>query len=89
MRTVDKYAAYIRKKENARARKRRFVDKMTQEQKEKKRAKDREYYYRKKAEKKIESTSEMTERDKRMQRKQWSFKTSLPITKREPAILPD
>ena len=36
-----------------------------------KRAKDKEYYQRKKAEKKTKSISEMSEREKRQQRKLW------------------
>lgn len=44
---------------------------MTPEQKEKKILKDKEYYQRKKAEKKIKTISEMSEREKRKQRKIW------------------
>ena len=40
--------AYKRHRENANARKRKFLNKMTPEQKEMKRLKDREYYQRKK-----------------------------------------
>lgn len=40
-------AAYLRQREKANARKRKFLDKMTEDQKEIKRAKDREYYKKK------------------------------------------
>ena len=40
-------AAYSRQREKANARKRKFLDKMTEDQKEIKRAKDREYYKKK------------------------------------------
>lgn len=64
-------AVYIRQREKANARKRRFLDKMTPEQREIKKAKDRDYYQRKKAEKKIKFISDMSEREKRQQRKLW------------------
>lgn len=64
-------AAYLRQREKANARKRKFLDKMTEEQKEIKRAKDREYYRKKKAEKKVKKITDMTEREKRKQRKDW------------------
>ncbi|KAG6443763.1 uncharacterized protein LOC115456138 [Manduca sexta] len=63
--------AYKRHREKANARKRKFLDNMTPEQKEMKRLKDREYYQRKKAEKKVKTISDMTEREKRKQRKSW------------------
>lgn len=44
---------------------------MTPEQKEMKRLKDREYYQRKKAENKVKTINDMTEREKRKQRKAW------------------
>lgn len=40
--------AYLRQREKANARKRKFLDKMTEEEKEIKRAKGREYYHKKK-----------------------------------------
>lgn len=64
-------AAYLRQREKANARKRKFLDKMTDEQRELKRAKDREYYKKKKAEKKVKNIADMTEREKRKQRKDW------------------
>lgn len=45
-------AAYIKQKEKAKARKRKFLEKMTPEQRELKRAKDREYYHKKKLKRK-------------------------------------
>lgn len=44
---------------------------MTAEQREIKRAKDREYYQKKKAKKKVTKVSDMTEREKRKLRKRW------------------
>ncbi|CAG9782469.1 unnamed protein product [Diatraea saccharalis] len=64
-------AAYLRQREKANARKRKFLDKMTEQQKEIKRAKDREYYKKKKEENKVKKISDMTEREKRKQRKDW------------------
>lgn len=64
-------AAYLRQRENANARKRKFLDKMTEQQKEIKRAKDREYYKKKKAENKVKKITDMTDREKRKQRKDW------------------
>lgn len=64
-------AAYLRQREHANARNRKFLDKMTDEQREIKRAKDRAYYQKKKAEKKVKNIAEMTEREKRKQRKEW------------------
>lgn len=64
--------AYKKHREKANARKRKFLDKMTPEQREMKRLKDREYYQRKKAENKVKTVSDMTERQKRKQRKSWS-----------------
>lgn len=46
-----------------------FLDKITPEQKEIKRAKFREYYHKMKGENKIKHVSEMSEREKRQQRK--------------------
>ncbi|XP_063363882.1 uncharacterized protein LOC134652649 [Cydia amplana] len=63
--------AYKKHREKANARKRKFLDKMTPEQREVKRLKDREYYQRKKAENKVKTVSDMTERQKRKQRKLW------------------
>lgn len=63
--------AYLRHREKANARKRKFLDNMTEEQKEIKRAKDREYYQKKKAENKVNKISDLTEREKRALRKQW------------------
>lgn len=63
--------AYKKYREKANARKRKFLDKMTPEQKEMKRLKDREYYQRKKAENKVKTVNDMTERQKRKQRKTW------------------
>ncbi|KAL3287881.1 hypothetical protein HHI36_002339 [Cryptolaemus montrouzieri] len=51
------------------ARKHKFLNKMTPEQKEMKISKDREYYQRKKAKNKVETASDMTEREKRKQRR--------------------
>lgn len=48
-----------------------FLDKITPEQKEIKRAKFREYYHKMKGENKIKHVSEMSEREKRQQRKKW------------------
>lgn len=64
-------ASYLRQREKANARKRKFLDKLTEEQREIKRAKDREYYKKKKAEKKVKTIADMTEREKRKQRKCW------------------
>lgn len=64
-------AAYLRQREKANARKRKFLDKMSEEQREIKRAKDREYYKKKKAEKKVKRVADMTERERRKQRKCW------------------
>ncbi|CAH1987621.1 unnamed protein product [Acanthoscelides obtectus] len=64
-------SAYLRQREKANARKKKFLDKMTEEEIEIKRAKDRAYYRKKKAEKKVKNISEMTEREKRKQRKIW------------------
>ncbi|VEN46256.1 unnamed protein product [Callosobruchus maculatus] len=64
-------AAYLRQREKANARKRKFLDKMTEEEKEMKRAKDREYYKKKKEERKVKKVADMTEREKRKQRKDW------------------
>lgn len=64
-------AAYLRQREKANARKRKFLAKMTEEQKEIKRAKDREYYEKKKLENKVKKITDMTEREKRKQRKNW------------------
>lgn len=64
-------AAYLKQREKENARKRKFLDKMTPEQKEMKKVKDREYYARKKAENKTKTISDMSEREKRQQRKQW------------------
>lgn len=64
-------SAYLQQREKANARKRKFLDKMTEEEREFKRAKDREYYQKKKAEKKVKNVGEMTEREKRKQRKIW------------------
>lgn len=63
--------AYKKHREKANARKRKFLDKMTPEQREMKILKDREYYQRKKAENKVKTVSDMTERQKRKQRKLW------------------
>ncbi|KAK9885072.1 hypothetical protein WA026_009296 [Henosepilachna vigintioctopunctata] len=63
--------AYRKHREKAYARKSKFLDKMTPEQREMKRLKDREYYQRKKAENKVKTVSDMTERQKRKQRKSW------------------
>ncbi|KAL4717885.1 hypothetical protein ACJJTC_005730 [Scirpophaga incertulas] len=65
-------AAYLRQREKANARKRKFLDRMTEEQREIKRAKDREYYKKKKAEKKVKNIANMTNREKR-QRKDWKI----------------
>lgn len=54
-------AAYLRQRKKANARKCKFLNKMTPEQREMKREKDKEYYQRKKAEKKTKSLSEMFE----------------------------
>lgn len=62
-------AAYIKQLEKANARKRKFMNKMTPEQREIKKAIDREYYQRKKTERKIKSINDMSERQKRQQRK--------------------
>ncbi|CAH1970101.1 unnamed protein product [Acanthoscelides obtectus] len=64
-------SAYLRQGEKANARKKKFLDKMTEEEIEIKRAKDRAYYRKKKAEKKVKNIAEMTEREKRKQRKIW------------------
>lgn len=64
-------SAYLKYREKANARKRNFLDKMTEEQREIKRAKDRETYQKKKAENKVKKITDMTEREKRKQRKQW------------------
>lgn len=45
-------SAYLRQREKANARKRKFLDKMTPEQREIKRAKDRAYYQKKKQKRK-------------------------------------
>ncbi|KAL4705448.1 hypothetical protein ACJJTC_012835 [Scirpophaga incertulas] len=66
-------AAYLRQREKANARKRKFLDRMTEEQREIKRAKDREYYKKKKAEKKVKNIANMTNREKRQQRKDWKI----------------
>lgn len=50
--------AYLRQREKANARKRKFLDKMTEEEKEIKRAKGREYYYKKKTRKEREEREE-------------------------------
>lgn len=64
-------AAYLRQREKANAKKRMFLDKMTVEQREIKRAKNRAYFKKKKAENKVKNITEMTEREKRKQRKAW------------------
>lgn len=64
-------SAYSYHREKANARKRKFLDNMTEEQKEIKRAKDREYYHKKKAENKVKKISDITESKKRAVRKQW------------------
>lgn len=61
----------MRRKELANARKRKFLDKMTNEQRAIKRAKDRAYYQKKKTEKKVKIITKMTERERRKQRKKW------------------
>ena len=50
--------AYLRQREKASERRRRFFEKMTPEQWEMKRAKDREYYYKRKEAKKKKAMSE-------------------------------
>ena len=64
-------AAYIKQRQKANARKRKYLDNLTLEQRELKKAKDREYYQKKKAENKIKSIKSMTEREKRKQRALW------------------
>lgn len=46
-------SAYLRQREKANARKRKFLDRMTDEQREIKRAKDRAYYQKKKQKRKL------------------------------------
>lgn len=62
---------YLRHRELANARKRRFLDNMTEEEKILKRAKDREYYKKKKAENKIKKIADLTECQKRVLRTHW------------------
>lgn len=69
---LDKYSAcYLRQREKANARKRKFMEKMTPEDKEKKRAKDRQYYQNKKAERTTKVKRNMSEHEKGIQRKRW------------------
>lgn len=67
--------AYLRYREKANARKRKFLAKMTEEQKEIKRAKAREYYKKQKAENKVKKISDMTERQKQQLRKNWKIRS--------------
>ncbi|KAG6441738.1 hypothetical protein O3G_MSEX002009 [Manduca sexta] len=62
---------YLRRRIKANARKKRFLDKMTDEQKAIKRAKDREYYHKKKTENKPRKITEFTEREKLNIREKW------------------
>ncbi|KAF5283695.1 hypothetical protein FQA39_LY17243 [Lamprigera yunnana] len=62
-------ADYLRQREKANAKKRNCLDKMTEQQIEIKRAKDRECYKKKKAENKVKKISDMAEREKRKKRK--------------------
>ncbi|XP_045768056.1 uncharacterized protein LOC123869252 [Maniola jurtina] len=64
-------SAYLHQREKANARKRKFLDKMTDEEREIKRAKDRAYYQQKKAEKKVKNIAQVTQREQRKQRKKW------------------
>lgn len=64
-------AAYIKQRQKANARKRKYLDNLTKEQRELKKAKDREYYQKKKAANKIKFINDMTEREKRKQRALW------------------
>jgi uncharacterized protein HemY len=57
-------SAYLRQRKNDNARKMKFLDKMTAEQREIKRVKDRTYYQKKKAEKKVKPIAQMTEQEK-------------------------
>ncbi|KAJ8705677.1 hypothetical protein PYW08_012723 [Mythimna loreyi] len=63
--------AYLREREKANARKKRFLDKMTDEEKELKRAKDRAYHHRKKADKN-RKIAVMSEEEKIRQREVWN-----------------
>lgn len=62
---------YLTQRQKANARKRRFLDKMTDEQKEIKRCKDRAYYRKKKAEGNSKSITQLTEQEKRKKRNSW------------------
>lgn len=57
----DLDAAYLRQREKASERRKRFFSKFTPEMWEMKRAKDREYYYKKKEEKKKKALAQMLE----------------------------
>lgn len=63
--------AYFRQREKANVRKRKFLDKMTDDQKEIKRARNRTYYKKKKTEKHVKKKAEITEREQRTKRKDW------------------
>lgn len=64
-------AAYIKQRQKANARKRKYLDNLTTEQRLLKKAKDREYYQKKKAANKTKRIEDMTEREKRKQRALW------------------
>ena len=64
-----------RRQELTNARKRKFLLNMTPEQKAKKQVKDRAYYNKMKAENKVKSIIEMSEKEKEEQRKLWRQNT--------------
>lgn len=64
-----------RRQELTNARKRKFLLNMTPEQKAKKQVKDRAYYNKMKADNKVKSITEMSEKEKEEQRKLWRQNT--------------
>lgn len=68
---IPRSLTYIRHRERANARKQRFLQNLTPEQRELKKAKDREYYHKKKAFKKRKSIKDMSEEEREHQRKLW------------------
>lgn len=64
-------SSYLLQREKANARKRKFLDKMTAEQRELKKAKDREYYWKHKEHNKVKKIINMTEQEKEKIRKNW------------------
>ncbi|XP_052755804.1 uncharacterized protein LOC128201806 isoform X2 [Galleria mellonella] len=95
---TDKQVALTRAQEKAKARKRRFLEKMTPEQKELKRKKDLQYYHKRKAEKK-KNIAEMPENQRTKLRELWRINSKkyrerkkrieVPVVKNEVIIIPE